>query len=1001
MSDGEREGLTAELRAYYRAHAKPLQEALEKAVNASVRRRPATTDELIALVAQKLRQSGGSRAEASLRAVSASRLGSLTQLQAELYAAKQELVSARAALDELRGGSDAERMAHAASRLQARVRGKRSRRLAEALEESEKEKREAIAAARNGGRRKSCWGRQGDKAEAAWDAVEAALGDRASKPPQWDRGSHISDEGKLLTDARFFAFGHFADFLKGLFGTDAELGRSMEEEFKFNLGGKYLEEYRYVVHRLCEEDVDADGRGPLSSTTAKFRGKTSVTGKVIVRDEGHGGMCLADFAAHPDAVRAGLTLAEVAALRLYTGPTYRPLNEALRSRGGYEWRTTISCCTSAILKLSSLSHPERVYRGVREVETLLPPTFLEGEFAGGVEMGFTSTSRNPAVAIDYSGGAFTSGSLFVLDFDLGSRGAAIHFLSQYPAEEELLFPPCTGLSCTGYSIRGAKRLILLRPQVSTERPDTSEIITPVSIPGTRAALARVAALLAAPAEEAAASETWPLQGTNLSFLEAQEDLNLLLGRAQDQAPSLTSVDLSATSLGDDGAAVLASGLGMNRQLKTLNLGKCGMLQRGATALASALKVNTTLTTLDVSGCDANESPAVEEHELQIAAALGVDLSQRMRHESLSIIGGALLENPSSAVAHVTCDMFALVEGIANLRLDKDLISPGAATILAAAVRVNTSLKEVSVRHCPIEGTAADRLAAAALASKSLLEFSKVPLGELRAPLGGHTAAGKPPPSTTTTLRLFNAGLMPAGGVVAAGAAERSQRVSSLLIPFNKIGSEGGTAVVELVRKSQCLTHLDVRSNGIGGEVAEALAISVLANDRLAVFSELPVAQLRADSIGKVELIGLSLGVAEAIVLAKFVQTNRTLVEINLDRNNIGDEGGVAILRALGTSTCGVATARLYENGMGEPSGKAIIELIRTSKTLLDLNVGGNECFRSKDASDALADALEGNATLTKFLCLGAKLPPEAIERLRKVRLSREMGVHPPIEIKVG
>ena len=35
------------------------------------------------------------------------------------------------------------------------------------------------------------------------------------------------------------------------------------------------------------------------------------------------------------------------------------------------------------------------------------------------------------VAIDYSGGAFTSGSLFVIDFDLTSRAASVKWLSQY------------------------------------------------------------------------------------------------------------------------------------------------------------------------------------------------------------------------------------------------------------------------------------------------------------------------------------------------------------------------------------------------------------------------------------------------------------------------------------------------------------------------------------------------------------------------------------------
>ena len=46
-----------------------------------------------------------------------------------------------------------------------------------------------------------------------------------------------------------------------------------------------------------------------------------------------------------------------------------------------------------------------------------------------------STTKNPAVALDYSGGAAAKGSIFCIDFDMSSRGAAVQWLSQYPHEE--------------------------------------------------------------------------------------------------------------------------------------------------------------------------------------------------------------------------------------------------------------------------------------------------------------------------------------------------------------------------------------------------------------------------------------------------------------------------------------------------------------------------------------------------------------------------------------
>ena len=72
------------------------------------------------------------------------------------------------------------------------------------------------------------------------------------------------------------------------------------------------------------------------------------------RDALNDGRTLDDFARHEDAVKAKLTRAEVAALRLYTGPAFEAINGALRSQDTKPWATTIACCYSGVLKLSQL-----------------------------------------------------------------------------------------------------------------------------------------------------------------------------------------------------------------------------------------------------------------------------------------------------------------------------------------------------------------------------------------------------------------------------------------------------------------------------------------------------------------------------------------------------------------------------------------------------------------------------------------------------------------------
>jgi hypothetical protein len=410
--------------------------------------------------------------------------------------------------------------------------------------------------------------------------------------------------GKLCADARYFEFGQVEEFLGGLAGLLSEgLWQSIAEECRDNEGGAWWAEYEYVVARVAEEDVD------LPSTN-KFKGQFSGATQ-IVRDKGHAGMALDDFVACQEALTAGLSAAEVAALRLYTGPLFRPLNAALRAKDVSSWATTIACCYSGVLKLSRLSKPARVYRGVSEEHLQLPDRFVAGAdggtgFTGGVERAFMSTSKNPMVALDYSGGVGAVGSIFAICFTEASRGASVQFLSQYPLEEELLFPPCTGLSCVGSVQAGRKRVLSVAVSVSTACPDVSEIATPDHVPGTAAALQWLGHALHSVAREVPMAfleaTAIDLSGVNCEAFVGH--ICLLIGRAGLNAlPRLRSLKLHKCQL-KDGAAGIARALSGNGTLEVLHVGgnSFGNVGGGAsvaTAFASALRHNHSLCGLDL------------------------------------------------------------------------------------------------------------------------------------------------------------------------------------------------------------------------------------------------------------------------------------------------------------------------------------------------------------------------------------------------------------------
>ena len=140
-----------------------------------------------------------------------------------------------------------------------------------------------------------------------------------------------------------------------------------------------------------------------------------------------------------------------------------------------------------------------ICRGVNESNMKLPESFYsdqEEQFAGGVELAFMSTSYDIDVAIEYAmrgNSSFTlitlllssliigttkQCSILEIEFDAGNRGAKVKWVSQYSYEEELLYPPCTYLTCKKVSVDddGIRRLVV-HASVSNARPNLKSIKT--------------------------------------------------------------------------------------------------------------------------------------------------------------------------------------------------------------------------------------------------------------------------------------------------------------------------------------------------------------------------------------------------------------------------------------------------------------------------------------------------------------------------------------------
>lgn len=159
------------------------------------------------------------------------------------------------------------------------------------------------------------------------------------------------------------------------------------------------------------------------------------------------GWRLADFARQPDILTAGCLLAEVAGLRLYTGPMYSQYNGVLRIQRKGKYVTTLHAINSGIIKLARQTKAATVYRGVSGGH--LPERFWQPNdkgVMGGVERGFMSTTTDRNVALGYMRQQGREAMmLFEIRMGMIDSGADLHTLSQFPAEREILFAPLTGL----------------------------------------------------------------------------------------------------------------------------------------------------------------------------------------------------------------------------------------------------------------------------------------------------------------------------------------------------------------------------------------------------------------------------------------------------------------------------------------------------------------------------------------------------------------------------
>jgi hypothetical protein len=257
---------------------------------------------------------------------------------------------------------------------------------------------------------------------------------------------------------------------KGVEGIEEEL-KLFAMTLQFNESALVNELLKYVLYDVASEKKYPNG----------------------IRDLGRSGVRFEYFCTHPYAIEAGLQKPEVLALRLYTTALYKYFNDPLRDDDRHDKRITCPLAVTThfavegIKKLRTLNirrlsarnldlestsgswqqrFPIIYWRGMRNRE--IATGFRE---EGGTELGFMSTSANPQVAVNYSLGR-QSLLLKIVARTFLSTGADLKWISAFPAEAEIVFPPLTFLNPTGRTDeviveRGSEKLIFNIVEVET------------------------------------------------------------------------------------------------------------------------------------------------------------------------------------------------------------------------------------------------------------------------------------------------------------------------------------------------------------------------------------------------------------------------------------------------------------------------------------------------------------------------------------------------------
>ena len=407
------------------------------------------------------------------------------------------------------------------------------------------------------------------------------------------------------------------------------------------------------------------------------------------------------------------------------------------------------------------------------------------------------------------------------------------------------------------------------------------------------------------------------------------DIDALRGKFGDEQGH--RLDLSHRNLGLVSTAVIAACLKGNDVLQTLDIGRNRFESEGAKAIGDALRVNGALTSLDLSGnrlvstieCDSEVDGAsvagaivafkgreytVSEAQSDEYYAALADLSGIKAIADALRVNGALtdlnleLNRLGDDGAKAISDALCVNGALTSLNLAQNKLGVEGGKAIAEAVRVNGALTslDLSMNELDAEGAIGEALRVnGALTSINLLRnpldvASANALAEI-AKQKGISLCGIGPDQTEANFSDWD--LKPADAILLASdllQASVSGALTDLNLRSNQIGVEGAEAIADALRVNGALTFigeggLNLKSNSLGDQGWGAIISAVCAS--------------KVSKISSIDASDEGIGPAGAKLIGEALRTsvNGALTSLDIHWNDFG-RAGEGLLRAAETKS---------------------------------------------------------------------------------------------------